>query len=115
MPERQSEAPGLLTKAALHCCGRPEAQHADELQCTHAADVQKYSKQAIFAAHRNDTARCGKLLLDAAVIAGEILPILKELPNLRYGSFSNAMEEVRSCLSTPFMPLRASHHACHAA
>lgn len=115
MPERQSEAPGLLTKAALHCCGRPEAQHADELQCTHAADVQKYSKQAIFAAHRNDTARCGKLLLDAAVIAGEILPILTELPNLRYGSFSNAMEEVRSCLSTPFMPLRASHHACHAA
>ena len=71
---------------------------------SHAADVQKYSKQAIFAAHRNDTDRCGKLLSDAAVIAGEILPIMKELPNLRYGSFSNAMEEARACSS-----LRSSH------
>ena len=62
---------------------------------THVADVQKYSKQAIFAAHRSDTERCGKLLSDAAAVAAEILPILAELPNLRHGSFSNAMEEVR--------------------
>ena len=61
----------------------------------HVADVQKYSKQAIFAAHRSDTERCGKLLSDAAAVAAEILPILAELPNLRHGSFSNAMEEVR--------------------
>ena len=82
---------------------------------TYAADVQKYSKQAIFAAHRNDTDRCGKLLSDAAVIAGEILPILKELPNLRYGSFSNAMEEVTACLNTQSIPLRVSRYVRHAA
>ncbi|CAK0735544.1 hypothetical protein CVIRNUC_000598 [Coccomyxa viridis] len=75
---------------------RHDMEHSDaqrEIIIKKSRDVQKYSKQAIFAAHRNDTARCGKLLLDAAVIAGEILPILTELPNLRYGSFSNAMEE----------------------
>lgn len=59
------------------------------------ADVQKYSKQAIFAAHRSDAERCSKLLSDAAAVAADILPILTELPSLRYGSFSNAMEEVK--------------------
>ncbi len=58
------------------------------------ADVQKYSKQAIFAAHRSDAERCSKLLSDAAAVAADILPILTELPSLRHGSFSNAMEEV---------------------
>ncbi|CAL5225253.1 g8045 [Coccomyxa viridis] len=60
---------------------------------TSAADVQKYSKQAIFAAHRSDAERCSKLLSDAAAVAADILPILTELPSLRHGSFSNAMEE----------------------
>ena len=61
-----------------------------------AADVQKFSKQAIFAAHRGDSEHVTKLLADAEAVFGEILPILTELPTLRYGSFSNAMEEVRS-------------------
>ena len=60
-----------------------------------AADVQKLSKQAIFAAHRGDSKHVTKLLADAEAVSGEILPILTELPTLRYGSFSNAMEEVR--------------------
>ena len=67
------------------------------------ADVQKYSKQAIFAAHRSDAERCSKLLSDAAAIAADILPILTELPSLRYGSFSNAMEEVRALASGDIM------------
>lgn len=60
-----------------------------------AADVQKFSKQAIFAAHRGDIKHVTKLLADAEAVSAEILPILTELPTLRYGSFSNAMEEVR--------------------
>lgn len=58
------------------------------------ADVQKLAKQAIFASHRNDSDKSSKQIAEAERIAHELLPLAQETPDLRYGSFANAMEEV---------------------
>ena len=63
--------------------------------CPVPADVQKLAKQAIFSAHRGDEPQCSKRLKEAEGIAHELLPLIQELPDLRYGSFSNSMEEVQ--------------------
>jgi len=56
-------------------------------------DVLKNSKKAIFATHRKDYVSANKLLLEAEEKAKKLLPIVQEIPSLRGGSFSNAMEE----------------------
>jgi len=62
-------------------------------------DVQKAAKQAIFALHRNDSARADRLLESACQATNELLPTIIETPALRSGSFSSAMEEyAEACL-----------------
>lgn len=56
-------------------------------------DSQKSAKQAIFALHRGDHARADKLILESEKIASELLPMIEKEPQLRYGSFSNSIEE----------------------
>lgn len=69
-----------------------DAKREDVIKRTR--DVQKISKQAIFSAHRNAMDNCDKQLADAARLAQGIFTDLIEVtPALRYGSFSNALEE----------------------
>ena len=56
-------------------------------------DVQKLSKQAIFAVHRGNLKDCRKKLDDAMKVALQILTIVNEHPTLRHGAFSNSLEE----------------------
>lgn len=58
------------------------------------ADIQKLAKQAIFAAHRSDLSKSSKQIADAEQVAHELLPVVQQTPDLRYGSFASAMEEV---------------------
>jgi len=57
-------------------------------------DIQKASKNSIFAVHRGDLDRGRNLLRDAENITKKsLLPLLDGVPHLRIGSFSSAMEE----------------------
>ena len=57
-------------------------------------DGQKAAKQSIFAMHRGDTKKASKLLNDCEnCVKNDLIPILEEEPTLRYGSFSNVLEE----------------------
>ncbi|KAK9916248.1 hypothetical protein WJX75_000477 [Coccomyxa subellipsoidea] len=56
-------------------------------------DIQKLAKQAIFAAHRSNMEKSYKQTAEAEQIANELIPLISQLPDLRHGSFSNAMEE----------------------
>lgn len=58
------------------------------------ADIGKLAKQAIFSLHRGNDAQAVQRLDKAAGTAAELAPIIHEEPDLRHGSFSNAMEEV---------------------
>jgi hypothetical protein len=40
--------------------------------------------------------KCTKQLEEAEQISRELLPLVQEIPDLRHGSFANAMEEVSS-------------------
>jgi len=58
-------------------------------------DGQKAAKQSIFALHRNDKKRAEKLIDECEeCIKNDLLPIVEEEPRLRYGSFSNVLEEL---------------------
>ena len=71
--------------------------HRDELReklIKRCRDAQKGAKQAIFALHRNDVKRATKLINECEQIVNEDLdPIVKEDPTLRYGSYTNVLEE----------------------
>jgi predicted translin family RNA/ssDNA-binding protein len=56
-------------------------------------DVQKLSKQAIFAVHRGNLKDCRIKLDQAMAIAVKILVIVNEHPTLRQGAFGNSLEE----------------------
>ncbi len=57
-------------------------------------DGQKAAKQAIYALHREDFKRGKKLIDDCEkCILEQLIPIVKEEPQLRYGSFANVLEE----------------------
>lgn len=70
-------------------------------------DIQKAAKQAIFSLHRGENDQAAARLQQAEKAAEELLPVIKESPGLRYGSFSNAMEEVRDILLRHFVALLA--------
>jgi predicted translin family RNA/ssDNA-binding protein len=57
-------------------------------------DGQKSAKNAIFALHRGNVKNAAKLLVDCEnCVLNDLLPIVKEEPTLRGGSFSNVLEE----------------------
>lgn len=57
-------------------------------------DGQKSAKNAIFALHRGNVKNADKLLVDCEnCVLNDLLPIVKEEPTLRGGSFSNVLEE----------------------
>jgi predicted translin family RNA/ssDNA-binding protein len=56
-------------------------------------DGQKAAKQAIFALHRDDGECAKKLINDCELVIAELLPVTEKEPSLRYGSFSNVLEE----------------------
>ena len=75
---------------------RGEMQRYDEQRekiIKTSRDVQKLSKHAIFALHRRDESKADDQLNKAMEIAKELHPLIANEPNLRYGSYSNAMEE----------------------
>lgn len=71
--------------------------HRDKLRETlikTARDAQKAAKNSIFAMHRGNTKSAVKLLVDCEnCVKNDLLPIVKEEPTLRGGSFSNVLEE----------------------
>ena len=73
-----------------------EADLARENVIKKSRDVQKASKQAIFACHRGDAAKASVLLETAKTAAQAILDdenLVKKWPALRYGSLGAALEE----------------------
>ena len=71
--------------------------HRDKLRenlIKKARDAQKAAKNSIFAMHRGNTKSAVKLLIDCEnCVTNDLLPIVKEEPTLRGGSFSNVLEE----------------------
>ncbi|KAK1735942.1 translin [Skeletonema marinoi] len=71
--------------------------HRDKLRETlikTSRDSQKAAKNSIFAMHRGNTKSAVQLLLDCEnCVRNDLLPIVKEEPTLRGGSFSNVLEE----------------------
>ena len=58
-------------------------------------DGQKAAKQSIFALHRGDKAKSEKLIQECeSCITSDLNHIIEEEPSLRYGSFSNVLEEL---------------------
>ena len=76
---------------------RDRMDHRDKLReslIKTCRDGQKAAKQSIFAMHRGDTKKASKLLNDCEnCVKNDLIPILEEEPTLRYGSFSNVLEE----------------------
>jgi predicted translin family RNA/ssDNA-binding protein len=64
-----------------------------EIVIKRSRDIQKASKQAIFSLHRNAVQEAEQRLNSAATAAADILPLIEEMPTLRGGSYSNAVEE----------------------
>lgn len=62
-------------------------------------DIQKLSKQAIFSLHRGADKEAEGRLAAAKKAAEELLPVIKENPTLRPGSYSNAIEEYAEALA----------------
>lgn len=57
-------------------------------------DIQKMSKNSIFSLHRGDIERGSQQIVDALKIVSELMPVIKENPTLRPGSFANSLEEL---------------------
>ena len=78
----------------LEIKGRMDAR--DELRekvIKRTRDSQKSAKQAIYSLHRGDLVKADKLILECENIANELRPIIEKEPQLRYGSYSNSLEE----------------------
>lgn len=58
------------------------------------ADLGKLAKNAIFSLHRSDFSEAAAKLARAESLASVLQAIISDEPDLRYGSFSAAMEEV---------------------
>lgn len=56
-------------------------------------DIQKLSKQAIFAVQRGNTADANAKLQKARSVAAPLLEIIQQHPTLRHGALSNSLEE----------------------
>lgn len=56
-------------------------------------DIQKNSKQAIYAVHRGDTGKAAALLNSSKKLIEELLKDVEAHPTLRFGAFENALEE----------------------
>lgn len=56
-------------------------------------DVQKLSKQAVFAVHRGSNTEAAAKIAAAKAIARDLMDIVALEPTLRAGSFSNSLEE----------------------
>ena len=67
------------------------------------ADIGKLSKQSIFSLHRGNDGEAAHRLAKAAEGAKKLEPIIAGEPDLRHGSYSAAMEEVRqaTAISSP--------------
>jgi len=63
-------------------------------------DVQKLSKQAIFSVHRGKLGDSRKQQKQAVKTAKAIMIVVEEFPSLRYGSFSNSLEELAEAVLT---------------
>ena len=72
-------------------------EHRDELReklIKRCRDGQKAAKQAIYALHRDDIKKASQLISDCEKnILEQLMPIVEEEPTLRYGSYSNVLEE----------------------
>ncbi|KAH9261565.1 hypothetical protein BASA81_000221 [Batrachochytrium salamandrivorans] len=65
-----------------------------EVVIKRSRDIQKNAKHAIYALQRNDMAKANELLLQCEEFAKQdLLEMVINDPELRYGSFANAMEE----------------------
>jgi len=60
------------------------------------ADIQKLSKQAIYALHRGDGEDAAAKLVRAEELACKLAAFIGDDSSLRHGSFSAALEEVRA-------------------
>ena len=92
----ESESSNLLAVEELKAL-RERMAHRDNLRenlIKICRDGQKAAKQAIYALHRGDPKKA-KTLMDQceACIQNDLLHIVQEEPQLRYGSFANLMEE----------------------
>lgn len=76
---------------------RERMDHRDKLReklIKTCRDGQKAAKQSIFAMHRGDAKRAATLLKECEdCVTNDLLPILKEEPTLRFGSFACVLEE----------------------
>ena len=93
---KDEDSSGLIPKKEIAAI-RERMDHRDKLRerlIKTCRDGQKAAKQSIFAMHRGDAKRASKLLTDCEnCVKNDLLPILKEEPTLRYGSFAGVMEE----------------------
>eukprot|EP00195_Chlamydomonas_chlamydogama_P016442 CAMPEP_0202902450 /NCGR_PEP_ID=MMETSP1392-20130828/16859_1 /ASSEMBLY_ACC=CAM_ASM_000868 /TAXON_ID=225041 /ORGANISM="Chlamydomonas chlamydogama, Strain SAG 11-48b" /LENGTH=226 /DNA_ID=CAMNT_0049589211 /DNA_START=155 /DNA_END=832 /DNA_ORIENTATION=- len=69
-----------------------------EMVIKRCRDMQKLSKNAIYALHRGDRAKAKQMVSEAEAIARELLPTISASPSLRQGSFTNACEEYAEAL-----------------
>lgn len=80
---------------------RERLDHRDKLReslIKQCRDGQKAAKQSIFAMHRGDSKKALTLLNDCEkCIKNDLIPILKEEPSLRYGSFSGVLGSPSLC------------------
>jgi len=90
------DSPLLLPKDDIDAL-RERMEHRDKLReslIKTSRDGQKQAKQAIFALHRNDFEKARKLLSDCEECVNQnLVPILREEPCLRSGSFTGVLEE----------------------
>lgn len=63
-------------------------------------DVQKLSKQAIFSVHRGKLGDSQKQQQQAVKTAKAIMAVVDQHPSLRWGSFSNSLEELTEAVLT---------------
>ena len=63
-------------------------------------DVQKQAKQAIFSVHRGNLEDAKKKCEACMRVIMEIMPKIEKFPELRYGSFSNSLEEYGEAMLT---------------
>jgi predicted translin family RNA/ssDNA-binding protein len=63
-------------------------------------DVQKWAKQAIFSVHRGKVDFAKKTCDDCIKVIQAIMPSIDKHPELRYGSFSNSLEEYAEAMLT---------------
>jgi len=94
--EASADSPSLLPKDDIEKI-RERMEHRDKLRETlikTCRDGQKQAKQAIFALHRNDMKTASTLLSKCEeCVEQNLVPILREEPCLRSGSFTGVLEE----------------------